>query len=200
MKRLLKEQSIIDLFLTSGIRKTLVMIIFSCMLVNGFIPKSIEGSNSLFMVMTAVVSNAVTGVFEECRDTLTVISNKITKDLYMLLSLGEVSAKAQSQNNKHKNKKTDPVNTSSDNGIVMEKRIWEGWTTGGTGYERIWYKETIITSRLYRLYENIKIYEGSKSRIGILFFIIFIGAIRVRKEISGIMNNGVKEYKTDLCL
>ncbi|MGE4384277.1 MAG: hypothetical protein AB7E39_00225 [Endomicrobiaceae bacterium] len=198
MKRLLKEQSIIDLFVTSGIKKTLVVIIFSCMLVNGFIPKSIEGSNSLFMVMTAVVSNAVTGVFEECRDTLTVISNKITKDLYMLLSLGEVSATAPIDNNN--DEEPMPVNTSSDNGIMMEKRVWEGWTIGGAGYERIWYKESIITSRLYRLYENIKIYEGDKSRIGILFFIIFIGAIRVRKEITELNNKVVKEYKTDLCL
>jgi len=200
MKRLLERQSIIDLLFTSGIRKTLVILIFSCMVINGFIPKSIENKNSLFMVMTAVVSNAVTGVFEECRDTLTSISNKITKDLYGMLSLGEIASAVPQQNDNAKNKKADPVNTSSDNGIMTEKRVSGHWNSGESRIEKDWYGEPIIISKLYRLYENIKIYDGAASKLGVLFFILFIGVIRSRKEISIKKTNVVKEYKTDLCL
>jgi len=198
MKRLLERQSIVDLLFTSGIRKTLVILIFSCMVINGFIPKSIESGGSLFMVMTAVVSNAVTGVFEECRDTLTLISNKITKDLYKMLSLGEVSTTSPIENTD--DKEPMPVNTSSDNGIMTEKRVSGQWNSGESRIEKDWYGEPIITSKLYRLYENIKIYDGAASKLGVLFFILFIGVIRSRKEISIKKTNGVKEYKTDLCL
>lgn len=198
MKRLLERQSIVDLLFTSGIRKTLVILIFSCMLINGFIPKSIESGGSLFMVMTAVVSNAVTGVFEECRDTLTSISNKITKDLYKILSLGEVSTTSPIENTD--DKEPMPVNTSSDNGIMTEKRVSGHWNSGEARIEKDWYGEPIIISKLYRLYENIKIYDGAASKLGVLFFILFIGVIRSRKEISIKKTNGVKEYKTDLCL
>ncbi|MEA5001602.1 MAG: hypothetical protein VB017_06940 [Endomicrobiaceae bacterium] len=198
MKRLLGRQSIIDLLFTSGIRKTLVILIFSCMVINGFIPKSIENKNSLFMVMTAVVSNAVTDIFEECRDTLTLISNKITKDLYKMLSLGEVSTTSPIENTD--DKEPMPVNTSSDNGIMTEKRVSGHWNSGESRIEKDWYGEPIIISKLYRLYENIKIYDGAASKLGVLFFILFIGVIRSRKEISIKKTNGVKEYKTDLCL
>lgn len=198
MKRLLGRQSIIDLLFTSGIRKTLVILIFSCMVINGFIPKSIENKNSLFMVMTAVVSNAVTGVFEECRDTLTSISNKITKDLYKMLSLGEVSTTSPIENTD--DKEPMPANTSSDNGIMTEKRVSGQWNSGEASIEKDWYGEPIIISKLYRLYENIKIYDGAASKLGVLFFILFIGVIRSRKEISIKKTNVVKEYKTDLCL
>ena len=198
MKRLLERQSIIDLLFTSGIRKTLVILIFSCMLINGFIPKSIESGGSLFMVMTAVVSNAVTDIFEECRDTLTLISNKITKDLYKILSLGEVSTTSPIENTD--DKEPMPVNTSSDNGIMTEKRVSGHWNSGEARIEKDWYGEPIIISKLYRLYENIKIYDGAASKLGVLFFILFIGVIRSRKEISIKKTNGVKEYKTDLCL
>mgnify|MGYP000928628768 CR=1 FL=1 len=198
MKRLLERLSIIDLLFTSGIRKTLVILIFSCMLINGFIPKSIESGGSLFMVMTAVVSNAVTDIFEECRDTLTLISNKITKDLYKILSLGEVSTTSPIENTD--DKEPMPVNTSSDNGIMTEKRVSGHWNSGEARIEKDWYGEPIIISKLYRLYENIKIYDGAASKLGVLFFILFIGVIRSRKEISIKKTNGVKEYKTDLCL
>ena len=198
MKRLLERLSIIDLLFTSGIRKTLVILIFSCMVINGFIPKSIENKNSLFMVMTAVVSNAVTDIFEECRDTLTLISNKITKDLYKILSLGEVSTTSPIENTD--DKEPMPVNTSSDNGIMTEKRVSGHWNSGEARIEKDWYGEPIIISKLYRLYENIKIYDGAASKLGVLFFILFIGVIRSRKEISIKKTNGVKEYKTDLCL
>jgi len=198
MKRLLERQSIVDLLFTSGIRKTLVILIFSCMLINGFIPKSIESGGSLFMVMTAVVSNAVTDIFEECRDTLTLISNKITKDLYKMLSLGEVSTTSPIENTD--DKEPMPVNTSSDNGIMTEKRVSGQWNSGEASIEKDWYGEPIIISKLYRLYENIKIYDGAASKLGVLFFILFIGVIRSRKEISIKKTNGVKEYKTDLCL
>lgn len=196
MKGLLAEQSIIGLLFTSGTRKLLVMIIFSCMVINGFVPKSMEGKNSLFMVMTAVVSNAVTEMFEECRDTLTVMSNKITKDLYKLLSIGEVSTDVPVKTDEDKN--PVPINTSSDNGITVERRSSQQLKVYEIE-ESIWYRDNISVSKLYRLYENIKVYNGGMEKVGVLFFILFIGVIRRRKEISERIINQVNKYKTDLC-
>jgi hypothetical protein len=196
MKGLLARQSIIGLLFTSGIRKLLVVLIFSSMVINGFVPKSMEGKNSLFMVMTAVVSNAVTGVFEECRDTLTVISNKITKDLYKLLSIGEVSTDVPVGDNQKK--ETVPINTSSDNGITVERRSIQQLKVYEIE-ESIWYRDNISTSKLYRLYENIKVYNGGMEKVGVLFFILFIGVIVRRKDISEEIKNQENKYKTDLC-
>jgi len=196
MKGLLAEQSIIGLLFTSGMRKLLVMIIFSCMVINGFVPKSMEGKNSLFMVMTAVVSNAVTEMFEECRDTLTVMSNKITKDLYKLLSIGEVSTDVPVKSDE--NKTPVPINTSSDNGITVERRSSQQLKVYEIE-ESIWYRDNISVSKLYRLYENIKVYNGGMEKVGVLFFILFIGVITRRKEISERIINQVNKYKTDLC-
>lgn len=196
MKGLLAKQSIIGLLFTSGMRKLLVMIIFSCMVINGFVPKSMEGKNSLFMVMTAVVSNAVTEMFEECRDTLTVMSNRITKDLYKLLSIGEVSTDVPVKSDE--NRDPMPINTSSDNGITVERRSSQQLKVYEIE-ESIWYRDNISVSKLYRLYENIKVYNGGMEKVGVLFFILFIGVITRRKEISEKIINQVNKYKTDLC-
>lgn len=155
-----------------------------------------EGKNSLFMVMTAVVSNAVTEMFEECRDTLTVMSNRITKDLYKLLSIGEVSTDVPVKSDENKN--SVPMNTSSDNGITVERRSSQQLKVYEIE-ESIWYRDNISVSKLYRLYENIKVYNGGMEKVGVLFFILFIGVITRRKEISEKIINQVNKYKTDLC-
>lgn len=155
-----------------------------------------EGKNSLFMVMTAVVSNAVTEMFEECRDTLTVMSNRITKDLYKLLSIGEVSTDVPVKSDE--NRDPMPINTSSDNGITVERRSSQQLKVYEIE-ESIWYRDNISVSKLYRLYENIKVYNGGMEKVGVLFFILFIGVITRRKEISEKIINQVNKYKTDLC-
>ena len=193
-------QSLKGLIFTSIRNKILVGIILFCMLVNGFVPRSIESKESLFVVMSAVVSNAIVEVFNECRDTLTVMSNKITKDLYKLLMLGEVGAKAA---NKGDDKKEPmPINTSSDSGIVVERDDYEQIISYRVEKGKIIIAAGKIEEDLYMLYRHIKEYCSEvSSKIGILFFLMFVIAIRRRKAgTAGTRTSLIgMEYKTNLC-
>ncbi len=193
-------KSLKSLVFTSITNKILVGILLFCMIVNGFVPRSIESKESLFVVMSAVVSNAVVEVFNECRDTLTVMSNKITKDLYKFLMLGEVGAEAA--NKGEEKKEPMPINTSSDNGIVLERYDYEQIVSYKTEKGKIIIAVGKIKEDLYRLYCHVKeCCSGVSGKVGILFFLLFVIVIRRRKagkegiEISLIG----KEYKTNLC-
>ncbi len=193
-------QSLKSLVFTSIRNKILVGIILFCMLVNGFVPRSIESKESLFVVMSAVVSNAIVEVFNECRDTLTVMSNKITKDLYKLLMLGEVGAKAA--NKGEEKKEPMPINTSSDSGIVVERDDYEQIISYRVEKGKIVIAAGKIEEDLYMLYRHIKEYCSEvSSKIGIVFFLMFVIAIRRRKAgAAGIRTSLIgMEYKTNLC-
>ena len=195
-----RYQSLKSLIFTSITNKILVGILLFCMIVNGFVPRSIESKESLFVVMSAVVSNAVVEVFNECRDTLTVMSNKITKDLYKFLMLGEVGAEAA--NKGEEKKEPMPINTSSDNGIVLERYDYEQIVSYKTEKGKIIIAVGKIEEELYRLYNNVKVYCSEVSgKVGIVFFLLFVIVIRRRKAgTEGIEISLIgKEYKTNLC-
>jgi len=193
-------QSLKSLIFTSITNKILVGIILFCMLINGFVPRSIESKESLFVVMSAVVSNAVVEVFNECRDTLTVMSNKITKDLYKFLMLGEVGAEAANEGDEKKDPM--PINTSSDSGIVVERDDYEQVVSYRAEKGKIIIAAGKIEEDLYMLYRHIKEYCSEvTSKTGILFFLVFVVAIRRRKAgAAGIRTSLIgMEYKTNLC-
>ena len=193
-------QSLKSLVFTSITNKILVGVILFCMLVNGFVPRSIESKESLFVVMSAVVSNAVVEVFNECRDTLTVMSNKITKDLYKFLMLGEVGAEAA--NKGEEKKEPMPINTSSDSGIAVERDDYEQIVSYRAEKGKIIIAAGKIEEDLYMLYRHIKEYCSEvTSKTGILFFLVFVVAIRRRKAgAAGTRTSLIgMEYKTNLC-
>ena len=193
-------KSLKSLVFTSITNKILVGILLFCMIVNGFVPRSIESKESLFVVMSAVVSNAVVEVFNECRDTLTVMSNKITKDLYKFLMLGEVGAEAA--NKGEEKKEPMPINTSSNNGIVLERYDYEQIVSYKTEKGKIIIAVGKIKEDLYRLYCHVKeCCSGVLGKVGILFFVLFVIVIRRRKVgTEGIKISLIrKEYKTNLC-
>ena len=195
-----EKQSLKGLIFTSIRNKILVGVILFCMLVNGFVPRSIESKESLFVVMSAVVSNAVVEVFNECRDTLTVMSNKITKDLYKFLMLGEVGTGAANKGDEKK--EPMPINTSSDSGIAVERDDYEQVVSYRAEKGKIIIAAGKIEEDLYMLYRHIKEYCSEvTSKIGILLFIMFVIAIRRRK--AGTAGNinliRIEEYKTNLC-
>lgn len=197
MKELIKAKSIKSLLSVRVKKITLAVIIFMSMIINGFVPRSIENKESIVAIMGAVVNNVITETFKSCTDTLTVISNKITEDLYKYLRLGEAGAQAPISNGQ--NKEETPVNTSSDSGIEAGVREYE---------EIVGYSEetgtVVITAgkileRLYRLYNNVKVYYSIEKTMGVLFFIVFIAAIRNRKgNGTGITTIRIED-KTNLC-
>ena len=197
MTQLIKAKSIKGLLSVRVTRVTLAIVIFMSMIINGFVPRSIENKESVVAIMGAVVNNVIVETFKSCTDTLTVMSNKITKDLYRYVKLGETGA--QSPINNGQSKEETPVNTSSDSGIEVESRQYEEIV----GYNE---EEGIVVistgkaaERLYRLYNNVKIYCSIEKTMGVLFFIVFIAAIRNRKEeIAGIITKRIED-KTNLC-
>ena len=197
MGKLIKEKSIKSLLSVRVKIVTLAVLIFVSMLINGFVPRSIENKESIAAIIGAVVNNVIVETFKSYTDTLTVMSNKITKDLYKYLRMGETGT--QSPINDSQDKEETPMNTSSDSGIQVFSRQYEEIV----GYSQ---EEGIvvisvgkIAERLYRLYGNVKVYCSIEKTIGMLFFIVFVVAIRNRKE-AGIRKNTIRiEDKTNLC-
>ena len=197
MEKLIKVKSIKNLLSVRVMRVALAMLIFFSMMINGFVPRSIENKESIAAIIGAVVNNVIVETFKSCTDTLTVMSNKVTKDLYKYLRLGETGTQAPVSNGQ--NKEETPANTSSDSGIQVFNRQYEEIV--GYSQEEGTVVITVgkIAERLYRLYGNVKVYCSIEKTIGMLFFIVFVVAIRNRKE-DGTRKNTIRiEDKTNLC-
>ena len=197
MARLINKKSIKGLLSVRVMRVTLAMVIFCSMIINGFMPKSIENKESIAAIIGAVVNNVIVETFKSCTDTLTVMSNKVTKDLYKYLRLGETGTEAPISNGQ--SKEETPVNTSSDSGIEIESRQYKEIVVYSEEEGVVTISVGKISERLYRLYNNVKVYCSKGTIIGILFFIVFVVAIRNRKEDGIAIITRYIEDKTNLC-
>ena len=197
MKELIKIKSIKKLLSVRVMRTTLTMVIFASMIINGFVPKSIETKENIVAIMGAVVNNVIIETFKNCTDTLTVMSNKITKDLYRYLRLGETGTQAPI--NGGQSKEETPVNTSSDSGIEVESREYKEIIGYSEEEGVILISEGKITERLYRLYNNVKVYCSIERTMVVLFFILFVVVIRNRKEEVAVIKTREIEDITNLC-
>ena len=197
MKKLIKIKSIKVLLSTRVTKVALAVLIFFSMVINGFMPKSIENKESISAIIGAVVNNVIVETFKSCTDTLTVMSNKVTKDLYKYLRLGETGAEAPISNGQ--SKEETPVNTSSDSGIEIESRQYKELVVYNEEDEIVTISVGKILERLYRLYNNVKVYCSGSTIMGVLFFIVFVVAIRNRKEDGVVINKKNMENKTNLC-
>ena len=197
MTKLINKKSIKGLLSVRVMRITLAMVIFCSMIINGFMPKSIENKESIAAIIGAVVNNVIVETFKSCTDTLTVMSNKVTKDLYKYLRLGETGTEAPISNGQ--SKEETPVNTSSDSGIEIESRQYKELVVYNEEDEMVTISVGKISERLYRLYNNVKVYCSKGTIIGILFFIVFVVAIRNRKEDGVAIITRNIENRTNLC-
>ena len=197
MKELIKVKSIKVLLSVRVMKVTLAVFVFLSMMINGFMPKSVENKESIAAIIGAVVNNVIVETFKSCTDTLTVMSNKVTKDLYKYLRLGETGAEAPISNGQ--SKEETPVNTSSDSGIEVESRQYKELVVYNEEDEVVTISVGKISERLYMLYNNVKVYCSVSTNIGLLFFIVFVIAIRNRKEDGIVINKKNIENKTNLC-
>ena len=197
MARLINKKSIKGLLSVRVMRITLAMVIFCSMIINGFMPKSIENKESIAAIIGAVVNNVIVETFKSCTDTLTVMSNKVTKDLYKYLRLGETGTEAPISNGQ--SKEETPVNTSSDSGIEIESRQYKEIVVYSEEEGVVTISAGKISERLYRLYNNVKVYCSKSTIMGILFFIVFVVAIRNRKEDGVAIITRNIENRTNLC-
>ena len=197
MTKLINKKSIKGLLSVRVMRITLAMVIFCSMIINGFMPKSIENKESIAAIIGAVVNNVIVETFKSCTDTLTVMSNKVTKDLYKYLRLGETGTEAPISNGQ--SKEETPVNTSSDSGIEIESRQYKEIVVYSEEEGVVTISVGKISERLNRLYNNVKVYCSKGTIIGILFFIVFVVAIRNRKEAGIAIITRNIENRTNLC-
>ena len=198
MKELIKVKSIKVLLSARVMKVTLAMLIFCSMIINGFMPRSIENRESIAAIIGAVVNNVIVETFKSCTDTLTIMSNKVTKDLYKYLRLGETGTQAPISDSQ--NREETPVNTSSDSGIEIESREYKELVVYNEEDEAVTIAVGKIAERLYRLYNNVKVYCSGSTIMGVLFFIVFVVAIRNRKEDGiAIINKVNMENRTNLC-
>ena len=197
MKKLIRIKSIRVLLSVRVMKVTLAVFVFLSMMINGFMPKSVENKESIAAIIGAVVNNVIVETFKSCTDTLTVMSNKVTKDLYKYLRLGETGAEAPISNGQ--SKEETPVNTSSDSGIEIESRQYKELVVYNEEDEVVTISVGKISERLYMLYNNVKVYCSVSTNIGLLFFIVFVIAIRNRKEDGIVINKKNIENKTNLC-
>ena len=189
MKEIVARQLSFELFQSGVFRKTLVAFVFLCMLVNGFTPRSEEGRNSLIVIAACTMHNAVSELFVSCNEALTSISNKITNEIYALIISKETNATSPVK--QEDNKKPDPVNTTSDNGIIPEKNQNIKYSANNQEISYI-HKDFIITEKLYRLYGNIKV-NCCRETEGILIFVLFaILVIKKKDEFENIKKSGNK--------
>ena len=197
MTQLIKVKSIKSLLSVRVTRVALAMVIFMSMIINTFVPRSIENKESIAAIMGAVVNNVIVEAFRSYTDTLTVMSNKITKDLYKYLRLGETGTQAPINNGQ--NEEETPVNTSCDSGIEVESRQYEEIVGYSEEEGVVVISAGKIAERLYRLYNNVKVYCSIEKTMGVLFFIAFITAIRNRKGFAIETITKRIEDKTNLC-
>ena len=185
-------------FLSLRVFKTsLAVLLLSSIIINNFIPKNVTNKEEITKVVGAVINNVIIKTIKDCQDTLTVMSNKITKDLYKMLRMGEAGANVPL--NSGSKKEETPVNTSSDNGIISANRQIIKWEKSKSVSEKVVLSVGKIEEDLYRLYNNVKEYCSESNNIGILMFILFILLVIRKKDWEG-KNNIVKEEdKTNLC-
>mgnify|MGYP000990757594 CR=1 FL=1 len=200
MKSLVGKQSIFGFLSSRATRVVLAVLIVTCMGINGFVPKSVENRGSLIIIMTAVAGNVIAGTFKECTDTLVVMSNKITKNLYKYIFSGFTGSVGQTNQKSNERKDPMPVNTASDNCLKVDRKTARDNTNNDLSNNILGLRQTKTQDRLYILYNNLKQCGSQSGRLGIIFFILFIIVLRSRKGYDiETLTSRQNKYKTDLC-
>ena len=198
MKAAIMSFSIKSFLSLRAVKTVLTVILLSCIIINNFIPKNISNKEEITKILGAVINNVIVKTIKDCQDTLTVMSNKITKDLYKMLQMGETGASAPLS--KGAEKEETPVNTSSDSGIITVNRQIIKVEKSDDVSSKIIISAGKIDEDLYRLYNNVKEYCSVGDKMGILTFILFVLFVIRRKgweEINNILK--IEENKTNLC-
>jgi hypothetical protein len=173
-------------------KKIMAFFIFGCMAVNGFVPSTIEVSKySFVMIFAAVTQNAVTQVFSKCNDSVVAMSNKVCSHLYSFLF--------DDKNNLAGNPLKKEGHKTSDNAADKSTPVIEQITINKNRSLTADITDKSVSVyvsavKLFMVYERYKIPDNRGAII--LIAIVFIFAIRQRKEFEEIINNILAEKKT----
>ena len=183
-------KSALEFFISKFLnRKVLCVLLVTVMFVNGFVPRSQEVRNNFFMVISCAVHTAVFEVFSECAETVAAMSNKIAKELFELLMVNTGSTKPKDEKTSDE-QPGFPINTSADSGIVSEKNFSEQ-SQFNVVKTNINYISFIAVNDLFRLYNNVKIYDNSENIAALFMLLILLFSIYTSR-IKDVINNILK--------
>ena len=173
---------------SSSIKKMLCVFLVATMFFNGFVPKSQEIKSNFFAALNCVIHSAMFQVFSQCSEAVTVMSSRIADELFKLFTAEAGSTKPQ--NKEESNNQTPiPVNTSTDSGIITQRTITEH-SQFYIAKTTVMYISYIVVSKLYRLYNNLKVDpSSSSSSMMYMLLMILFGIYTVR--IKDVVNNNI---------
>jgi len=177
-------------------KKTIVMFLLFAMVFNVIIPKIDCVKNSFAEALTCAVI-AQTSFIDKYADGVIKVTNKMAITLLIALNkagLFEEESKEKEGTNQD-NRKSEPVNSSTENGIITENN-----TNNQNGMNIL--KEKIINTMCF-YNDNLNIIgslnvncRDLSNDIGILFFILFsILVVRIKDTIALSLNINNKKYK-----
>ena len=177
-------------------KKMLSIFLVAAIFFNGFIPKSSEFKSNFKEAIKCAVETQ-TNFLDKYADSVVSVTNGIAGNVLNALNVAGLceqkisKEKEQTATNSKQDRKTEPINTSTESGIIIESntnnvnavKLLKS-KTEGLSYTQVnnkqlqYYSEEIISSR------------SLSNDIGILFFILFgILVVRIKDTIAVLYNN-----------
>ena len=162
-------------------------------LFNGFIPKSAEFKNNFIEAINCAVATQ-TNFIDKYAESVVNVTNGIASNILSALNkaglAGENINKADKTTNNKDEQKTEPINTSADNGIIIKSN-----TNNSTTINLL--KEKVTGLAYSNVYNGANLYgdtgvvrSNAATQTGILFFILFaILVVRIKDTIAVLYNN-----------
>jgi hypothetical protein len=174
------------------LKKMFSIFLVAAIFFNGFIPKSAEFKNNFIEAINCAVSTQ-TNFIDKYAESVVSVTNGIASNILSALNKAGLTEEKISKANKATNsdkQKTEPVNTSADNGIIIKSNTNNSITlnllktkVSGLAYSKV-YNET-------NLYSNTGVVRTKgTAETGIFFFILFaILVVRIKDTIAVLYNN-----------
>jgi len=177
------------------LKKMLSIFLVAAIFFNGFIPKSAEFKNNLKEAISCAVETQ-TNFLDKYADSVVSVTNGIAGNVLNALSKAGLAGEKisneeeQTATNNKQDKKTEPINTSAENGIIIESNTNNSTTlnllkekVNGLAYSNV-YNEA-------NLYGDTGVVRPNEiTNTGILFFILFaILVVRIKDTIAVLYNN-----------
>ena len=161
-------------------------------LFNGFIPKSAEFKNNFIEAINCAVETQ-TNFIDKYAESVVNVTNGIASNIIGALNVAGLAGEKISTDKKTTNKdeqKTEPINTSADNGIIIKSN-----TNNSTTINLL--KEKVTGLAYSNVYNGANLYgdtgvvrSNAATQTGILFFILFaILVVRIKDTIAVLYNN-----------
>ena len=162
-------------------KKASCLFLVTIMFFNIFVTKSQEFKDSFFVALNCAVKTMESNFFNEHIS----VANELISSILQNLQVSLIGKEVQSKKAQKEDKNPTPVNSSSDNAILMKK------IDNSTDFSINFIKSKVIYSSimskdLHVLYNSAKAYsKGVASTVGILFFILFAVLIaRIKDTIN----------------